>query len=161
MSIRDLVPFARRREERMPVRRERSLGALHDDMDRLFEQFLPDLFGGQAGSVGRLFGLADGLSPGLDSRETDTAVVVTAEMPGVEEKDLNVTLTNQVLTIRGERAGADGEAGRCRYERVMTIDADIDADKVTAVYRNGLLTVTLPKLVSPASRGRHIPIKGG
>lgn len=159
MSIRDLVPFARRRDERMPMRRESGLGALHDDVDRLFEQVFPDIFG-QAGSISRLFGLADGLSPGLESRETDTEVVVTAEMPGVEEKDLNVTLTNQVLTIRGERTGSDGATGRYRCERVMTIDADVEADKVTATYRNGLLTVTLPKLASPASRGRRIPIQG-
>ncbi len=170
MSIRDLMPFGRRRDDKVAVCRgpghDRGLAALHDDVDRLFERVFPEVFGGTS-ARGQLLTFDEGLSPGLDVRETDAEVRVIAEMPGVEEKDLAVTLTNQVLTIRGERcsdaggsatAGARATAHR-RYERMVTIDADIDPEKVSAVYRNGVLTVALPKSEGAGSRGRRVPVK--
>ena len=164
MSIRDLMPFGRRRDDKVAVCRgpghDHGLAALHDDVDRLFERVFPEVFGGTS-AMGQRLTFDEGLSPGLDVRETDSEVRVMAEMPGVEEKDLAVTLTNQVLTIRGERCSDTGEsaAAHRRYERMVTIDADIDPEKVSAVYRNGVLTVILPKLAGTGSRGRRIPVK--
>jgi len=164
MSLRDLMPFGRRRDDQAAVcrGRDRGLDAMHDDVDRLFERFFPELFSGGP-CRGRPLSFEEGFSPGLDVRETDTDVQVTAEMPGIEEKDLSVTLTNQVLAIRGERHSERGDPARTtsrrRYEQLVTIDADIDPEKVSATYRNGLLTVVLPKLNGSRNRGRRIPVK--
>ncbi len=91
--------------------------------------------------------------PLVDIYETDDELVLVAEMPGVEEKSIDVTLDNDVLTIRGkvaydvpedyELVYSEYEIGD--YERSFTVNESIDVDKIEANYHNGVLTVRLPK----------------
>ncbi len=82
----------------------------------------------------------------LDSFASDDAYHVVAELPGVPKDAINVTLENAVLTISGERTEGEGEnTRRMSFSRSVTIGDDIDGNKVTARYENGLLTIDLPK----------------
>lgn len=104
--------------------------------------------------------------PRIDLSETDAALVVKAEIPGVEAKDIQVSLQDQVLTVKGEKRQEKEEKDE-QYHRVersygsfartVTLPATVDPEKVTADFKDGLLTITLPK--TPAAKGTFIPVK--
>jgi HSP20 family protein len=107
------------------------------------------------------------LAPRIDVHETEAELRVSAELPGLDETDIEVSLENDVLTIRGERAAAEErdaegvhhrETFRGTLQRSLRLRSEVDIDAVTAVYRNGILTVTLPK--APAAQVRSIPVTG-
>jgi HSP20 family protein len=127
-------------------------------MDRLFDHFfepgwpkLPEL--GE-------------WEPTLDLSETKDAVIVKAELPGVEQKDIAVSLQEGMLTIKGEKEAEKEEKDK-RYHRVersygaffrsIRLPAAVDASKVAAAFKDGVLTVTLPK--APEAKGTTIPVK--
>jgi HSP20 family protein len=93
-------------------------------------------------------------APPLDMEETKDELVVTAELPGVEEKAINLSITGDLLTLRGERMGPEpkaegayrGERWFGRFERTVSLPFPVQADKVKATYRDGVLTITLPKV---------------
>jgi HSP20 family protein len=91
---------------------------------------------------------------------------VTAELPGLEEKDVEVQLSNGVLAIKGEKKTETEDKDRLfseryygRFERRIPVD-DIEEDKVSASFRNGVLTVTLPKSAKAQSHVKRIAING-
>ncbi len=104
--------------------------------------------------------------PHLDATETDEAFKVSVELPGVDEKDVSVELTNGVLTIKGERKAETEGANHWfserfygRFERRIALNDDvIDPDKVTASFKNGVLTVVLPKTADARKNVRRIAI---
>jgi len=131
------------------------------DFDRVFDQ----LWNG-AGVAGRPTVYA----PRVDFTETDSELRVAAELPGFEEKDLKVTLEDGVLTIEAERNAEvknEDDAKEVRhvetfhgkYRRALRLPSEVDAEAVKAAYRNGILTVTLPK--APAAQVRSIPVTSG
>jgi len=105
-------------------------------------------------------------APSMDVSETKEALVVKAEVPGLDPKDIQISLQEQYLTIRGEKR-QEKEEKEERYHRVerayggfarsVRLPVGVDGSRVTAAFKNGLLTVTLPK--TPAARGTTIPIK--
>jgi HSP20 family protein len=131
-----------------------------NDFDRLFDQLWN---GGPVAQRAAVY------APRVDFTETDTELRVAAELPGIEEKDIQVSLEDGVLTIRAERAAEvkaeDAKEVRHRetfhgkYERTLRLPAEVDADGIKAVYRNGILTVTLPKV--PAPKPRVIQVTSG
>lgn len=103
----------------------------------------------------------------IDVRETAEAVIVRAEVPGIDPKDLDIQLVGDLLSIAGEKKDerAEDERGYVynerrygSFRRTLRLAAALDADKVRAEHRNGVVTVTLAK--SEASRPRRIEIKG-
>jgi HSP20 family protein len=132
--------------------------SLRKEMDRLFDRFmdweLPEL---------RPFGE---WSPSLDFSETKDAYTVKIEVPGIDPKEISVTLDNQTLTVKGEKA-QEKETKEEQYYRMeraygafmrsVRLPAPVEAAKVTAAFKNGLLTVTMPK--SPGAKGTMIPVK--
>jgi HSP20 family protein len=135
------------------------------DFDHLFDQLWKGV-----GFPTRPAG-ADGYAPRIDFTETDTEMRVAAELPGLEEKDIDVSLEEGVLTIRGERKALknEGEAKAVRhvetfhgkYQRSLRLPSEVDPDGVKAVYRNGILTVTLPKPREAQPQTRVIPVTSG
>ena len=134
------------------------LTAIKKEMDRLFDRFVdlefPDLPG-----LGEW-------NPTLDISETRDALVVKAEIPGIEPKDIQVSLQEQVLTITGEKKQEKEEKDEHYYRREraygafarsVRLPALVDEGKVSATFKNGLLTITLPK--TAAAKGTTIPIK--
>jgi HSP20 family protein len=104
--------------------------------------------------------------PRIEISESETEVQVTAELPGLEEKDIQVELEKGVLAIRGEKKTETQDKDRLfseryygRFERRIPLD-DIDQDKIEASFRNGVLSVTLPKSPTAQQKVRRIAING-
>jgi HSP20 family protein len=136
------------------------------EMNRLFDGF----FGRSAlepfGGLGEGWGL---FSPRVDVAETDKEVVVSAELPGLDDEDIDVSLSRGMLTISGEKKQEKEKKGRNYYRversygsfrRSVRLPAEVDTGKVDAVFRKGVLTITLPKTAEAKARKR-IAIKKG
>jgi len=132
--------------------------ALKKEMDRLFERVWEGDFPDWP-SFGEW-------SPKLDVADTRDALVVKTEVPGIEPKEIEVTLQDQVLTIKGEKKAEKEEKDEHRYRaersygafaRAIRLPVPVEAGKVTAAFKNGVLTVRLPK--GAAAKGTAIPIK--
>jgi HSP20 family protein len=142
----------------------REIEALHREMDRLFEGI------GNGGFSSPM--LADWtrqeIVPQLDLTEDDKSVRVTMELPGMDEKDVDVTLSDRVLTIRGEKKGKaevqDTEFHRRErtygaFRRSIEIPAAVDPSKIEASFHNGILTIELPKTKEAQQKVKHIRVK--
>lgn len=88
----------------------------------------------------------------MDAYMTDDAIVIAVELPGVREEDVNVTLENNVLTISGELKPREAEQNYVlrerpagHFERTLSVSTPVDVSKATAVFTDGVLTLTLPK----------------
>jgi HSP20 family protein len=104
--------------------------------------------------------------PSIEVSENDREVRVTAELPGLDEKDVEVQLSNGVLAIKGEKRTATEDKDRLfserfcgRFERRIPVD-DIDEDKVSASFRNGELVVTLPRSAVARRKLKRIEFNG-
>jgi len=126
------------------------------------EQLMEDVWRGFGSAPGG--DLAD-FAPQVDISETDTEYRVTAELPGLEEKDFDVSLDGDLLTLKGEKKVEREEKGEGfshveissgSFHRAFRLPVEVKADGVKAAFKNGVLTVTLPK-ADPA-RAREIPI---
>ena len=153
------------------------------------KQFLPDLFGRQSGSdvfsnlqreIDRVFSdfgrgmpsVAEfgrgGMTIKVNVSETDGALEVTAEIPGVDANDIDVQMKDGVLTIKGEKKEEKEEKKKDyhlversygMFERSFTVGNDIDASKINASFDKGVLKVTLPKLPAAQAKVQKIEVK--
>ena len=120
--------------------------SLRDDLDTLLE--LPFLNGGT-----RQAQLFNGWTPALDLYQNNDNVVAVVELPGMRKEDIEISLHDGTLTIGGERkseTGTDDKATRTervsgKFRRSITLPTRVDSNKVSASYKDGILTVTLPK----------------
>ena len=129
------------------------------EMERFFDRFAEPTWE-------TLEAIAGDWAPKLDISETKDAMVLKAEMPGVDPKEIEIGLTGDVLTLKGEKE-KETEEKEERYHRVERTDGAflrsvrlpmaVDGSKVIATFKNGVLVVTLPK--SPAAKGTMIPVK--
>jgi len=167
MDIRDLIPWRREDRPAAPGRPQHPLAALHREMDRLFEDFFR---GDTPWPLSHLRGTGGAFSPSVDVRETDAELVVSAELPGIDEKDLEIDLGDDGLTIRGEKKEEHEERKEGLYraersygsfQRFVPLPTAIVADKATAEFKNGVLTITLPKPPDAQPKRRKIEIKRG
>lgn len=115
------------------------------------------------------FGALGKLSPRSDLKETDKAITITAELPGVEEADIEVTVTNSMLTIgaeKNEETHKDednfhlSERHYGSIKRSFTLPDTANGDKAKASFKDGVLTITVPKKAAPKSSAKKIPIEG-
>jgi len=131
---------------------------LKQEMDRIFDRMFE-------GKWDELPAVGD-WAPSMDISETKDSLVCTVEVPGMEEKDLQVSLQENLLTIKGEKRKEREERDE-HYHRVersygaftrsLRLPAAVEAGKVTAAVKNGVLTVTLPK--TPTAKGTTVPVK--
>ncbi len=139
--------------------------AMRGEMDRMFERFehgfprFPHLFRADHASV---------MAPELDVRESATAITVEAELPGVEEKDISVTLSNGILSIKGEKKQDKEEKSENYYfaersygafERSLQLPDSVDETKVDAKFDKGVLKITATKKPEAVNAQRRIEIK--
>jgi HSP20 family protein len=124
----------------------REMENLQHEMNRLFDRWMHSGNGENGGF---------GFMPSVEMKETDEAVQLKLEVPGLEAKDLNVEVTDDAVSIKGERKSESKteEKGIIRSEfhygsfaRVIPLPVHVQNDKVTADYKNGILNLTLPKL---------------
>lgn len=146
---------------------------LRREVDRLFDDFhpfswrLPSAF--FAADLPRLPSAAwRQPAPAMDVTEKEDSYEVTAELPGLEEKDVEIKLTNDTLTIKGEKKQEKEESGKDYYlserrygffQRSVLLPDGIDTDKIEASFAKGILTVKLPKTPEAKSAEKVIPIK--
>ena len=164
MNLKKLVPWSRRKE--IPVRREEAdpFLALKEEMDNLFEEFSRSWLDFPfSGGIDRRL---EGYVPKIDVSEDGDEILVTAELPGIDEKDIDVSLTRDALTIKGEKKISKEDKGKDYYRmersygafhRTIPLPEGVDTDKVKATFKNGVLTVTLPKTAEAKER-KKIPV---
>jgi HSP20 family protein len=137
--------------------------SLHRQMNRMFDDIFRD-FDRRMPTFGMASSLGTGW-PSVEISDTDNELQVIAEIPGLEEKDIEVLLDNGVLTLRGEKRSENEDKNRQfseryygRFERRIPIGYEVEEDKVNASFKNGVLTVTMPKTAQAQSRVKRIAI---
>jgi HSP20 family protein len=152
-----LIPWKKRSE--LPQQR-------NDDPFDLLHREINELFDGYYGGLGR-FGRPLIGSKGFELSETDDEIQLKIEMPGIDEKDIEVTLDEGILTVRGERREERQDKKRNyrisemsygHFSRSIPLQAEVDRNKVKAVFKRGVLALTLPKTEQTKAGRRRIPI---
>lgn len=170
MNVRDLIPWGRKAESHPVPYRDHDYSyspvlALHREMNRLFD----DVF--RSFDLATPFSAGSGWSagwPSVEISETEKEIRVLAEIPGLDEDDVELVLEDDALVLRGEKRSESHETGGRqfserfygRFERRIPLPAEIEEDKVKADFRNGVLTVTMPKTARAMARSRRIAING-
>jgi HSP20 family protein len=166
MRIRELVPWRNREGEHQLSRRgdfHDPFAAIENQMRRYFDDFFE---GFDLAPFGKGF-QEGGLTPKVDVAETKDAIHIMADLPGMSEKDIEVTLSDGHLHIRGEKhtEKEDKDKNFHRIERTfgsfqrsIALPAEVDDKKVDASFKNGVLTIVLPKVETTQS-GRKIEVK--
>lgn len=140
------------------TRRPLGLSRLQTDMNDLFSQFFADW--DQSGtSLGAYV-------PAMDLLEQDDQLIVKAELPGMTAEDIDISVQGNVLTLRGEKKEERNEEGKRfhyverrsgMFHRTLSLPTEVDAENINASYRDGVLTIKLPK--SEAAKPRRIAVK--
>lgn len=162
MTMRSLLPFGRKS---LSVKREEEnpFALLRREMDELFDSFyrgldLEPFFDGHRGAF----------TPTVDISENDKEIKVTAELPGMDEKDIEISLNKDTLSIKGEKKEEKEEQGRDYYRmersygsfhRTIPLPREVDSDKVDAQFKKGVLTITLPKTKKAVEETKKIAVK--
>jgi len=177
--VNSLIPH-RRRASRLPVRVAKrnvngtSVSELQQTADRLFD----DLYREFARSRRIRWDIPMGLPSNafstdwfrVDMYERDSEVLVTAELPGVDRKDVEVALDGDRLTVQGEKRGMEERRGHDYYHleryyggfhRTVLLPCEVDADRVEASFENGVLTVNLPKTLAAQEKTKKIRVRSG
>jgi HSP20 family protein len=152
----------------------RPFASLRREVDRLFEDFDQDFWGFQfrrsmieAEPMWRQE-MMWGAAPAVDIAESDKAFEFSAELPGMDEKSIEIKLANGGLTIKGEKAHEKEEKKKNYYlherhfgsfERYFRLPEGIDTDRIDATFNKGVLTVTLPKTVEAQKAEKNIEVK--
>jgi HSP20 family protein len=167
MNVKDLIPWSRAETKTPALYRDSDpFVALHREVNRLFD----DVFRG-FDQFGRFPSLTASRTswgwPNVEVSETDKEIRVTAELPGLEEKDVEVTLDDDVLTLRGEKRAETEDKERQfseryygHFERRIPLATEVDEDKVEARFKKGVLTITMPKSERAQTKTRRIAING-
>ena len=144
----------------------REMDQLQANIRRMFENPfapVPDLFTAMPQPIGFM--------PAVEIAESADELTVTAELPGIDQKDVHVEIDGDLLTLRGEKQEERKEGDEKSeyhlversygaFQRSFTLPRSVDPQKVTAGFDKGVLTVRLPKLAADRPRGRTIPIGG-
>ena len=164
MDIKNIVPWSRKS---LQVRRDEEdpFVALQNQVNQVFDHF----FNGFA--LSPLWGsdLRTGaFNPRLDFTETDKEYRITVELPGLDEKDVDLSLANNILTIKGEKKQEKEEKRKDFYRmeraygtfsRSIPVPDGVDIEKVDASFKKGLLVISLPKSEDAQKERKKIPIK--
>ncbi|MBV8922303.1 Hsp20/alpha crystallin family protein [Bradyrhizobium sp.] len=165
MAFRDIIPWSRNQQLAPSRETFDPFFTLHREMNRLFDDAFRSF--GAFGALSR-FGspLMEGQFgwPKIELTETDKAVTVSAELPGLSENDVQIEVANGVLSIRGEKKAERSDQAKFvterfygSFERQIPLE-NVEADKAVADFSNGVLTVTLPKAEQARDNVRRIAI---
>lgn len=157
MRLRALTPWSHTPSAKSP-----SIFSLHRELDKMFDEFL--------GTVAGQSQTTQQWQPRLNIAETEKAYIISAELPGVEEKDITLELREGLLTLSGKREqkteSKDHNFHRIEsfygeFSRQIQLPETIETDKVEAKFKNGVLDVTIPKMAEIKPSARKIAIKAG
>jgi HSP20 family protein len=137
--------------------------AMRAEMERMFDRFTS---GWPNTSIS--FGNVSAVTPSIDLKDTGKSVVIEAELPGVDEKDVSVTVQDRVLIIKGEKRQSKEEKGENQYVmersygsfmRSIPLPESVDEDKIVARFEKGVLTISAEKRADVARPEKRIEIK--
>jgi HSP20 family protein len=163
MDLKNLIPFGKKD---LQIRREDDspFTAMQREMNRMF-----DVFNHNWG-LGAFPEFTGAFMPRLDVTEDAKAFTVTAELPGMTEKDIDLSISGDTLTIRGEKKEEKEDKNKNYYYsersygsflRSVPLPRQVETDKVSASFKKGVLTITLPKTAEAAEATKKIDVKTG
>ena len=161
MNLQSIIPW--KKEERS-LARGRGDGDPFAQLQRRMNSVFENFFGRSSSD---LWGdAAEEFLPRVDVSETGKEVRISAELPGLDEKDVEVTVTNNMLTIKGEKEEEEGdyyhsERSYGYFDRTIALPQGIDADNAKAKFKKGVLKVTIPKKPEAQSSRRRIELTEG
>ena len=178
MNFEKLAPwnwFKKEEEEKgevVPVRHDLSrltsplsLHDLHTEFDRLFDSIRHSFGGGWSSS---LLSTTDWLKPSLDIASDGKEYSIKVELPGIDASDISIEFTGNTLKIKGEKRQEKEEKGKDFYriersygsfQRILDIPEDADTDKITSRYKDGVLTIAIPRKMLPQKDTKKIEVK--
>ena len=162
--------------EKVPVKSDNGgqvthpLMSLRDEVDRMFDNFMTRSWGNRFdfGPFKQWQSSSFALSPVVDISETDDGYEISAELPGLESSDIEITLNDTVLTIKGEKREEREERKKDYYvsersygtfQRTFTLPDDADVDKIDTGFSKGVLTIQAPKSADAKAKTRKIEVK--
>lgn len=160
MNVRNWVPWSRGEHERSVAQRsDVSLVLnLHRQVNRLFDDMFHDF------AIPQLWS-GDAVWPRVDVQETNKEYRVTADIPGLDGRDVEVLFHEGVLTLRGEKQTENESENRTirerfygRFERQFALNRAVDEGNIQATFRNGTLIVTIPKSAQALEKAKRIPV---
>lgn len=173
--LRNILPW-KHDGKKLPIQRdaemmdhtEYPLLSLQSEMNRLFEDFWRNPF-----SVSPFVHLnrawsGDAFNPSVDISETDKEIKLEAELPGMDEKDIDISISEDVLIIKGEKRQEKERKDQNYYfversygsfSRQFPLPSSVDEDKIAASFRKGVLTITMPKRPEVVQQRKRIPVK--
>jgi HSP20 family protein len=162
MALKSIIPFGKKS---VPIKRELEspFALLRKEIDEIFDNFFKGF------DMEPYFsGWRDGFTPSVDVVEDDKEIRVSAELPGMNEKDIEVTLNKESLTIKGEKKEEKEDKGKDYYHmersygsftRTIPLPVDVDTDRAEATFKNGVLTVKIPKTREAIEERKKIKVK--
>ena len=157
MTLRELSPFKRKN---VPMRRETDTPFA---MDTMFKDFFRG-FDLEPRWTHRL----SSFNPHVDVTETEKEIKITAELPGIDEKDIDVSVTRDTLTLKGEKKEEKEDNGKDYYRmersygsfsRTIPLPVEVDTEKILASYKKGILNIKIPKSAKAMEGKKKIAIK--
>lgn len=164
MQIKDLIPWNRKGSDAARRDEENPIASLQREMNRVFDNFW-NRFESASDLIERPFGPA---SPKADVVETEKAIEVSVELPGMDEKDVEVSVSEDVLSIKGEKKSEREEKEKGYYlsersfgafYRSIPLPPGVAANDAQAAFKNGVLTITVPKTPEAQAKVKKIAVK--
>jgi HSP20 family protein len=162
MKIRNLLPAMSRKNKEED---DHPFYSLQHQINSLFDDFFS---GFNVSPRGLTSGGHGAFFPSVDVKESDAEVTIQAELPGVDEKDISVTVTKDAVTIKGEKKEEKEEKEKNYYfmersygsfHRVIPLGEEAESDNAKASFKNGVLNITIPKSRKAKTEGIKVPIQ--
>ena len=162
--MRSIIPWKNKSSQNREDWIETPLARLRDEMDNLFERFLGEGWG--PSTMMENWPARFGMGPRIDMSETENELVVKAELPGVDPKDVDIRVEGNMLTIRGEKRQEKDERHKDfhrverqygGFQRTIHLPSSVDSNKVDASYKDGVLSITIGK--RPDAKAKKITVR--
>lgn len=165
MSIRDLITRKDRDVAAARTGRDDPFAEFHREMNRLFDDFFTDFSVAPSWNTGLM--TAGAFNPRVNVSETEKDVVIEAELPGLDKKEVNIELQDNAVVIRGEKKEENEEKDKRwhrvehsygSFQRVVPLPAGVDTGAARAEFKKGLLKISLPKIEKEIEKRKSIEI---
>lgn len=162
MTLRELMPFSKKN---LPIRRETDnpFALFRQDLDTMFDDFARGFEMEPTWST-----KLDSFTPRVDVTESEKEIHIAAELPGIEEKDIDITVSKDSLTIKGEKKEEKEDKGKDYYRmersygsfsRTIPLPVEVETDHAVASYQKGILSIKIPKSARAIEEKKKIAVK--